>query len=238
MAGVDFLGALGAGADIDSNSLVESLVQAERAPREFSINKKIEKSEAEISAYGILKAGLESLNIALSNLNDAKDFAEYSVALSGNETSTGSDAFSITASADASAGISSIAVTAIAAGDRWGSTNTYDALTTELNGGSTFTVTYTDSSGTDTAVAIVDTTPQGVVDTLNEADLGITASIVDTGASVGRYKIVVSGDLGTDNGFSLATTAASGTTLAFGDRLGTRGRCGAHRQRGKRDSLI
>src|SRR6056300_239888 len=108
MAGVDFLGALGAGADIDSNSLVESLVQAERAPREFSINKKIEKSEAEISAYGILKAGLESLNIALSNLNDAKDFAEYSVALSGNETSTGSDAFSITASADASAGISSI----------------------------------------------------------------------------------------------------------------------------------
>jgi len=221
MAGVDFLGALGAGADIDSNSLVESLVQAERAPREFSINKKIEKSEAEISAYGILKAGLESLNIALSNLNDAKDFAEYSVALSGNETSTGSDAFSITASADASAGISSIAVTAIAAGDRWGSTNTYDDLTTELNGGSTFTVTYTDSSGTDTAVAIVDTTPQGVVDTLNEADLGITASVVDTGASVGRYKIVVSGDLGTDNGFSLATTAASGTTLAFGDRLGT-----------------
>jgi len=35
---VDFLGALGAGADIDSKSLVEALVAAERAPREATIN--------------------------------------------------------------------------------------------------------------------------------------------------------------------------------------------------------
>ena len=32
MSTVDFLGALGAGSDIDSKSLVESLVAAERAP--------------------------------------------------------------------------------------------------------------------------------------------------------------------------------------------------------------
>jgi flagellar hook-associated protein 2 len=221
MAGVDFLGALGAGADIDSNSLVESLVQAERAPRESSINSKIQKSEAEISAYGILKAGLESLNIALQSFNDAKDFAEYSVALSGNETSGGSDAFTISASADATPGITSIAVGAIAAADRWGSTDSYAALDTELNGGSTFTVTHTDSGGIQTTVAVTDTTPQGVVDAINTAFSGITASIVDTGASPGRYKIVVSGALGSTNSFSLATTASSGTTLAFGDRLGT-----------------
>ena len=32
MSTVDFLGALGAGSDIDSKSLVEALVSAERAP--------------------------------------------------------------------------------------------------------------------------------------------------------------------------------------------------------------
>ena len=34
MSSVDFLGAMGAGADIDSKALVEALVAAERAPRE------------------------------------------------------------------------------------------------------------------------------------------------------------------------------------------------------------
>ena len=38
MSSVDFLGALGAGADIDSKALVEALVAAERAPREAAIN--------------------------------------------------------------------------------------------------------------------------------------------------------------------------------------------------------
>ena len=42
---VDFLGALGAGSDIDSKSLVESLVQAERAPKESLINAKIDRAE-------------------------------------------------------------------------------------------------------------------------------------------------------------------------------------------------
>ena len=45
MVEVDFLGALGAGSDIDSKALVQALVDAERAPKESSLNKKIEQSQ-------------------------------------------------------------------------------------------------------------------------------------------------------------------------------------------------
>lgn len=217
---VDFLGALGAGADIDSNSLVESLIAAERAPKEILINRKIEQSQAEISAYGILTASLESLNTAFQSLNDAKDFAEYSVGVSGENTSSGSASFSVSATADAELGRTSIAVTALAQGDRWGSTATYPALTTSLNGGATFNITVTDAAGVATAVAVTTTTPQGVVDKINEANLGLTASVMDTAGGPGPYKIVLTSDLlGTANGFTLTTSANSGTQLAFGDRL-------------------
>ena len=219
---VDFLGALGAGSDIDSKNLVESLVQAERAPKESAINSRIAKSESQISAYGIVLAGLQSLEVAFNKLNDAKDFAEYTVSANGNTTTSGNSAYSIEATADAVPGIYSVDVTGIATTDRWGSDLRYDSLTTAINGGSNFTITHTDSSAATTTINVTDPTPQGVVDALNDADLGITASIVDTGLSVGgRYKIVVEGGLGSDNAFTLSTNAATGTTLDFGDSLQT-----------------
>lgn len=218
---VDFLGALGAGSDIDTKSLVESLVAAERAPKESLINRRIDTSEAEISAYGIVMASLESLDLAFNKLNDANDFAEYSVTASGNETASGSMGFTISATADASPGITSVAVNRLASVDRWGSDSLYSGLTTELNGGATFSLTFTDSEGNNTAVAVTDTTPQGVVDTINDADLGIEASIVDTGLSPGRYKIVLTSALGADSAFTVSSSATNGTTLAFNDHLST-----------------
>ena len=132
---VDFLGALGAGSDIDSKKLVESLVQAERAPKESAINSRIAKSESQISAYGIVLAGLQSLEVAFNKLNDAKDFAEYTVSANGNTTTSGNSAYSIEATADAVPGIYSVDVTGIATTDRWGSDLRYDSLTTAINGG-------------------------------------------------------------------------------------------------------
>ncbi|MDB4021916.1 flagellar filament capping protein FliD [Litorivicinus sp.] len=218
---VDFLGALGAGADIDSNSLVESLVAAERAPKEILINRKIDQSEAEISGYGILMASLQSLDTAFQSLNDAKDFAEYSVSVADQETSSGSASFSLSATADAVPGSTTVKVTALANEDRWGSDATYASLTTSLNGGATFNITVTDAAGAATAVAVTTTTPQGVVDKINEANLGVTASVMDTGGGPGPYKIVLASEVGTANGFSVSTSASSGTALAFGDRLST-----------------
>lgn len=222
---VDFLGALGAGSDIDTKSLVESLVEAERAPKELLINRKIEKSEAQVSAYGIVMASLESLDVAFQKLNDAKDFVDYTVNVTGGETIGGGASFSITAAAaETELGNTSVAVNSLATADRWASFSGFDATTTEINNGDAFTLTFTDADGNVLpTIAVSDTTPEGVINAINGTDLGfpVEAQLVDTGAASGRYKIVLSGDLGAANGFSVTTTAVNGTRLELTTRLDT-----------------
>ena len=222
---VDFLGALGAGSDIDTKSLVESLVEAERAPKELLINRKIDKSEAQVSAYGIVMASLESLDVAFQKLNDAKDFVDYTVNVTGGETIGGGASFSITAAAaETELGNTSVAVNSLATADRWASFSGFDATTTEINNGDAFTLTFTDADGNVLpAIAVSDTTPEGVINAINGTDLGfpVEAQLVDTGAASGRYKIVLSGDLGAENGFSVTTTAVNGTQLELTTRLET-----------------
>ena len=48
----DLVSSLGAGSGIDIRQLSTDLVEAEKAPREQLIQKKIDKSTAEITGYG------------------------------------------------------------------------------------------------------------------------------------------------------------------------------------------
>lgn len=214
MAEIDFLGALGAGSDIDSKSLVQSLVDAERAPRESSLNTKIEDTNSKISAYGEVLSSLGVLSDAFAGLNDASDFADYTVNVNGALALDGSPAYSVAATSDIAAGINEIAVTSIATKDRWVSENGYAAITTAINGGNPFTLTVT-TGGTPTSVTVSDPTPDGVVEALNAAGLGITASLVNTGDANSPYKILVEGQLGENNGFELASDASVGNTLTL-----------------------
>lgn len=203
---VDYLGALGAGADIDSKNLVESLVAAERAPRETSLNSKIEKSEAKISAYSVVLASLQSLSVAFNKLNDANDFTDYSVAASNNLTATGSDAYKVeTTAGQITEGIYSLEVASLATNDRKGSSVLYESVDTSLNSGRDIVITVTASDGSTSSIPVPSPTPQKIVDLINQENIGVTASIVDTGAtSGGRYKIVVQGDTGVENNFQIA----------------------------------
>ena len=220
MAEVDFLGALGAGSDIDSKSLVQSLVDAERAPREASLNNKISSSESQISAFGQVLSSLGSLSTAFAALNDVSDFADYTVNVNGALASDGSPAYSVTATTDVEAGINEIVVTSVATKDRWTSAAGYAATTTAINGGNPFTMEVT-IDGTATTVTVTEPTPQGIVDAMNDADLGVEASLVNTGAASNPYKILFSGELGADNAFTVTNTSNTGTTLAMTTQVST-----------------
>lgn len=138
---VDFLGALGAGSDIDTKSLVQSLVDAEKMPRETSLNQKLTKAEVKISAFGEVTSALGLLATAFERLNDAADFESASLSVSGNKTTDGTDAFTAELTTGASVGSNlSVRVDSIAEAERWISTGV-DALDTELNSGGAFTIT-------------------------------------------------------------------------------------------------
>ena len=223
---VDFLGALGAGSDIDSKSLVESLVQAERAPKETLINARIDKTEAEISAYGEVMASLSTINSAFQGLNDAADFDDFTVNLNGALALDGSPAYSIQATEEIAEGITEIIIDAVATPDRFLSSQGFSTESAPVNGGNSFQMTITSGTSPNTTIntlTISDPTLENIVEEINAAELGVSATVVDTGIGDAPLKLVVTGSLGAENSFSIATDATSGTGFSVDTRVATAG---------------
>lgn len=217
---VDFLGTLGAGSGLDSKNLVESLVSAERAPLESRLNLKVAESEDQISAYGMVMSSLQLIETAFEELNDASDFSNYTSSVTGGLSASGVASFSATTSTGVTASQHEISVTAIAEADRWVSGG-FDATTTSLNDGSAFSLTFSFADGDSEAVSVDTATPQGIVDAVNDADIGVTAVLIDTGADSGRYKISLTGSLGADNAFTLSHDISTGTSVSFPTQAST-----------------
>ena len=62
-----------------------------------------------------------------------------------------------------------------------------------------------------------------VASAITASDAGVTAQVLDTGSDnddTDRYRLVLSGPLGADNAFSVSTTLADPTELAFSTPAG------------------
>ena len=209
---VDFLGALGAGSDIDTKSLVQSLVDAEKLPRETALNKKLDKAELEISAYGEVLAELGILQGAFEELNDVRDFADYSVSVAGNLTADGAQAFTVSGDSSVAQGIYNVRVTSLASPARWVSAG-FAAANTAINGGNPFNLTYTPSAGSQTVITIADPTPENLVTAINDSDLNLEAKLVDSGKDPNRFVVSITGPSGSENDFSLTSDDSIGSLL-------------------------
>lgn len=204
MAGTDYINALGAGASFDTKTIVEALVEAERAPAKARIEKRIANSEATISGMGKAVSVLNVLSAAAERLNDASDFKTYGVSNSQKE------AFSATTTSNARTGSNSINVTQIAQEQRRIS-GAFASSTASLNGGSAITLSMVigASSTTTTNIVVNEPTLASTVTAINNANLGVTAEIVDTGGSGNNYRIQLIGSTGAEKAFSLTSSESS-----------------------------
>lgn len=212
MAGSDIISALDAGSGFDTVSIVDALVAAERAPKQSQIDRGIEQSEAKISAYGVVTSALESLKTAFADLKDSSDYQWFSI----NNDNTSE--FTVTASVDAEPGAHTVEITQLADKDIFAS-NAFSAPDQKLNGEQTITLTVNAPDPTD--VKVDNPTPESIVNALNDADLGLTAELYNTGIEPNPYQIVVSGGLGADNAFTITSSAADvslNTALGSGAR--------------------
>lgn len=198
---VDYLSAMGAGAGLNTTEIVDALVEAERAPQQTIIDRTKERSEATISAYGLIKSAIGALKSAFAELDDVSDVKKMAAASDSPGSVIGIP------NEDAIAGSFDITVTQLAKRDSW-TFQGFDSLGEVLNSGSSFDVTLT-KGGQPSTVAVTTATPQGIVDAINGADLGITASIIDTGSASNRYVIALTGELGLENAFTVSDSANS-----------------------------
>tara|TARA_B110000902_G_scaffold54195_1_gene62958 strand:+ start:4157 stop:5587 length:1431 start_codon:yes stop_codon:yes gene_type:complete len=192
---------LGAGSGLDITKLATDLTAVEKAPQEAKIAEAVTETEAKISAYGLISYQVSLLQSAFEALNDADELATNSASSSDTAVSISS----ITGTAEA--GAHSIDVTQLALEQRVMSAE-YSSATNALNSGSPFDLTFAvGASSTSTSTVTVEMdTPAGVVAAINSADMGITASLIDTGIAGTNYRIVLSGATGSEASFSVSSS--------------------------------
>lgn len=201
---------LGAGSGIDIKGLAQSLVDAEKTPKKERIDAKITQSEAKITGYGAVKYALSELKTAFGKLNDASDFSSI------QPSNTQPAAFGVTASTTAEAGSYSIEVLQTALAQRTASSNFADRATplnvvSPATTGTAFNLNLTVGGVSKGAINVTNPTPAGMVSAINGAKLGVTAQLINTGNG---YNVVVTGDTGAGQAFSLTSDDGSGTAVA------------------------
>ncbi len=213
MAGIQ---SLGSGSGILTSDLLDKLINAERTPIDKRLTADKELADARVEAFSGVTGLLDSFRSAVSSLTLPSAFKSFT-ASSSNDA-----AFTATASSVAAPGNYAIQVGKLAQAQTLAS-GTYSSLDSVVGEG-TLQFTFGDvdydsdapsfAFAADTGKAVgsvtIDNsnhTLSGVRDAINNAAIGISATIVDTGSG---YKLLLqSSTTGDNNGFKLTVNSPS-----------------------------
>ena len=196
---------LGSGSGVDLNSLATNLVDAERAARTAPVNKSITAGEARVSGYAALSMTIDSLKTAFDGLQ--KPSSVNLVSANSSNTS----AVSVTATTGAIPGTHEVSVTARAQGQR-NLSNGFPATDTKVSSSDFYIQLTVNGKTKGVKISAANATPAGMITAINNAKLGVTAQILNTGdGSASPYKIVLNGTTGATNSFSFTTDDGTGT---------------------------
>ena len=197
---------LGAGSGMDTKALARNLVNAEQAPKAKIINDKIDATKKEITGYSGLMFVVTELKKAFDVLADPTQFAGL---VTKNSQAS---AFEVITNPSAQPGMHDISVTNVAKSQRSLTNAGFSDSASTVISGSDFTLSLTTlntSSPTPVSITVpANSTLIGVRDAINSAKAGVTAQIIDSGVqgSAERYKIMVSGQPGASNAFTLSSS--------------------------------
>ncbi|WP_018140046.1 flagellar filament capping protein FliD [Thioalkalivibrio sp. ALJ7] len=205
------ISAMGVGSGLDLNQIVGDLLNAERVPKEERFNQREERIEAQISAFGNLRNGIEQLQGSLLSLsgfelNQTASISDESVATVSADGTADNGAFSLQVNQLAQA--QALATTA---GDFADGDAEVGAGQLQLQLGDSSPVTINVEEGD---------TLRDVRDAINEAGAGVRASIVNDGN--GARLVLNASETGADNTISLTATedpAGSGLSRLDGSNL-------------------
>ncbi|MDN5870931.1 MAG: flagellar filament capping protein FliD [Nitrococcus sp.] len=221
----------GLASGLDVNSIIEKLINAERAPRESRLNLHEARAQAKISAIGTLKSGLNDFRSAIADLQQASTFSQRMV------TSSNEDLIAVSPAQGGIAGRYSVTVEQLAAAQSLASAG-YESVDSAVGTGTLTirfgTTTYDPGAGTyafeenaDRSAVTLEidasnNTLSGIRDAINEADAGVRASVVNDGS--GFRLVLTSEETGAENSLQIevadadfdAATNSDGHTDAAG----------------------
>ena len=216
----------GIGSGLNVNGIVSSLMAVESQPLNL-LNKQEQSYQAKLSAYGQLTASLSAFQSSVASLTNESTFESL--------TATPSDSTVLTATAanSASTGNYSIDTTALAQAETLvasGQTSTTSAIGTGASTTLTFsfgTTTGTTTKGVygsgttfnqdptqGTKTVTIDSTNNsltGIMNAINAANIGVTASIVNDGSS-SPYRLELTSSSGAAHSMKVAVSGDSTLT--------------------------
>ncbi|WP_018145622.1 flagellar filament capping protein FliD [Thioalkalivibrio sp. AKL6] len=198
------ISSLGIGSGLDLNQIVNDLVNAERVPKETRFNQREQRLEAQISAYGNLTSAIDQVKGTLSQLSEFE--------LSQNASVSNRDVARVTADGTAANGNFSLEVKQLAQAQALASAPGDFAdpdaavgagqLAIQVGDGDAFTVNVQEGD-----------TLRDVRNAINDAEGGVTASIVNDGD--GARLVLTANTTGAANTINVtATEDPAGSGLA------------------------
>jgi len=202
------LSAPGIGSGLDINGIISQLMAVERQPLAALDNKEA-KQQTKLSAFGSLKGAISSFQNSLHALTDPAKYTAITASLADTTLANTS------ATSAAVTGSYSVEIQTLAQSQKLKSANF--ATTSSTVGSGTMTIQFgTYSGGTftlnpDKAAQSITISPNnsslaGIRDTINLANVGVTASIVNDGT--GNRLVIASEDTGLSNALKITTTDA------------------------------
>lgn len=213
--GSSIISALGTGSGIDTNALTNQLVDINKAAQSQRLTTKKTLLETQISDFGLLRSSLSKLETATSALGNKDTFNAKAVSVP--ETSL----LTITKlDAKAVAGDYRLKVEQVAQAQSV-SSGTFSAQTSPIGKG-TLTIRLgawnaavndfeVDTTKTGATITINDDNNSlvGLRDAINDADIGVTASIV---SDSGSFKLLLTSKSGAKNEIEITATEDSGSS--------------------------
>ncbi len=238
------ISATGLGSGLDIEGLVTQLVSAERMPIEQRIFRTERSLTTDISALGSLKSALSDLKTSASSVSSAATYSKR------NATSSDSTKVSVSATDAAALGSYNVEVSGLATTHSVAIRNQFSSLTETVGTGTlTFTFgttgytahasdntsdaydSFVAKAGVASSAVTIDGTNNtlaGLRDAINEADIGVSAAIVNQGSA---YRLLLSSTASgaessiqisvTDSGDSNNTDGNGLSRLAFNASAGT-----------------
>lgn len=220
----NIVNALGAGSGIDTASLVNSLVDAQKAPQQSRLDSKKTTLDAQISAYGTLKSSLSEFQNLMTPLSNPDTFKARSVSLPTTDIVTAN-----TLGANAQLGTYQLEVLEVAQGQSLVANQTFADKDAAAGVSGTLTIAqgeWTYASGNPSSFAENEALTAleievTATDSIQEIADKINADSSDVEASVllvdGSYQLLISAPSGEENALRISGSDASLDFLNFNE---------------------
>ncbi|QBQ54615.1 flagellar filament capping protein FliD [Nitrosococcus wardiae] len=207
----------GIGSGLDVESLVNQLVAAEGQPQRLRFNRREAQLQTTLSAVGTLKSELADFQNAVSGLNSLSAFLGTKARVDNTSLLTA------VTTAEAATGTYRVEVQQLAQAQKLASKTFSDSHTTIGTGTLSFhfgtydedTNTFTANSDKPAQVVTVDaahSSLSGIRDAVNEANMGVSASIVNGGT--GDHLVFTSKDMGVIHSLQITVDDGEGADPA------------------------